>query len=182
MRMHRVGRPGACPNIEPWADRGRLGLVARRHGGRLVDQGGRRARDPGRGWRSRGDGRRLGDRGRIRCRLGLGSRGRAGLGRATVSSDGRSSRSRASSSARSAGRPFVGDVDQIVLDARLAPLPPVGLEPTADRVDRRASSRSRSVEVLAGSLAHLQRPLGRRRVGRLRPHPTSERLTEPGHR
>ena len=56
-------------------------------------------------------------------------------GRTTVSSDGRSSRSRASSSARSAGLPSSGTSRQIVLDARLAPLSPVGLESAADLVN-----------------------------------------------
>ena len=68
-------------------------------------------------------------------RRGSGVVGGPASGRATVSSDRRSSRSRASSSARSAGRPSSEHVAQIVVDARLASLPPVGLEPSANRVD-----------------------------------------------
>ena len=91
---------------------------------------------------------------------GSGAVGGPASGRATVSSDWRSSRSRASSSARSAGRPSSGDVDQIVLDARLAPLPPVGLESPADLIDAAGQVDVQAVEVVAGSVAHLDSVLG----------------------
>ena len=92
---------------------------------------------------------------------GIGAVG-AGPERATVSSAGRSSRSRASSSARSAGRPLVGDVYQIILDTRLASLPPVGLKSPADLINATGQVDVQIAEVVAGLVAHLDSVLGSR--------------------
>ena len=69
---------------------------------------------------------------------------------------------------------LLGDVDHKVLDAGMTPLPPVGLEPAADRVNSAGQVEVQSVEVLAGSVAHLDSVLG--------PRPISCSLPEPACR
>ncbi len=60
------------------------------------------------------------------------------------------------------GSALVGDVDQIVVDARLAPLLPVGLESPADLIDPAGHFDIQAVEVVAGSVTHLDSVLGPR--------------------
>ena len=58
------------------------------------------------------------------------------------------------------GTALVGDVDQIVLDARLAPLPPVGLELPANRVNSASYFDVQAVKVVARSAADHDSVLG----------------------
>jgi hypothetical protein len=114
---------------------------------------------------SRDDGRRLGDRGRIRGCLGLGSGGRAGFG----------ARERLLRLAQLAlqsaqlgpedGTPIVRHVDQIVVDTPLASLTHVGFESPADVIDATDQVDVQAVEVVAGSVAHLEWVLGSSSVG-----------------
>ena len=69
------------------------------------------------------------------------------------------------------GSPFVGHLAQIVLDARLAPLPPVGLEPPADLIDAAGQVDVQAVKVVAGSVAHRDSVLGPRSIGCWPPEP-----------
>ena len=102
---------------------------------------------------------------------GSGTVGGPASGGTTVSSDGRSSRSRASSSAWIARCPSSGDLAQIVLDARLAPRTPVGLESAADHVNSAGQVDVQTVEVVAGSVAHLDSFLGAKSIGYSAPAP-----------
>ena len=144
---------------------GRSGLVAGRHGGLLVDRGGRRA------WHGDvggGPGAMVGASAIVEgfgAVWGSGSRGRAGLGardrllrRAQLALQGLQF-------GPQCGSALVGDVDQIVLDARSAPLPPVGLEAPADLIDAAGQVDVQAVEVVAGSVAHLDSVLGPRSIG-----------------
>ena len=132
------------------------------------------------GRRSGGDGRCLGDRGRIRCRLGLGSRGRAGLGVPTVSSDGAArapgppARPGGRDAPRQARRP---DSRQCAVGA----LPPVGLESPADLIDAAGQVDVQAVEVVAGSVAHLDSVLGPRSIGCSPPEPACRGQTTKTH-
>ena len=101
---------------------------------------------------------------------GSGAVGGPASGRATVSSDGRSSLSRASSSARRAGG-LLGDIAQIVLDARSGPCSPVGLESPADLINAAGQVDVQAVEVVAGSVAHHGSVLGSRSIGCSPPEP-----------
>ena len=58
----------------------------------------------------------------------------------------------------------MGDVDQIVLDARLTPLAPVGLEAPADLINAAGHFDVQAAEVVAGLFAHLDSVLGPRSI------------------
>ncbi len=60
---------------------------------------------------------------------------------------------------------LLGDLAQIVVNRRLAPCPPVGLEPTADRVDLAGHVDVQSIEILAGSVAHRDSVFAPRSIG-----------------
>ena len=47
------------------------------------------------------------------------------------------------------------DVSQVIIDARLAPLPPVGLIATADIINAAGEVDVRAIEVLVESIVHL---------------------------
>ncbi len=104
---------------------------------------------------------------------GSGAAGEPDSGRPTVSSDWRSSCFKASNSARSAASALVGHVDQIVVDPRLAPLPPIGLEPPADFIKAPGHFQIQTVEIVAGAVAHRDSVLGPRSIGCSPPGPAS---------
>ena len=79
------------------------------------------------------------------------------------------------------GAALVRDVDQIVVDTRLAPLPPVGLESPADLVDAAGQVDIQAVEVVAGSVAHLDSVLGPRSIGCSPPEPACRGQTTKTH-
>src|SRR5262249_27335200 len=69
------------------------------------------------------------------------------------------------------GTPLVKHVDQIVVDTRLAPLPPRGLEAPADLINLTCQVQVQAAEVRAGSVTHRDSVLSPGCIGSWPPEP-----------